>query len=209
MPDQHHHPPATQARGNPRAGRWLVRAGYTVLFAAIAASVVESVLAWGDTSSVTLLVCSVVLWLASGMIAYGRKLRGELAPGAFSMGRGVASLPVALALAYYAPAIEQLAAWWVLLLPHLTHDLLGDTIGLPHLAALVLTILAAPVEIILALLVPQTLIIAPLSAIFGSDSPIVDSARDLVGGIEITDGAGMPAAGHEESTVWGGKSSLP
>lgn len=208
MPDQLSHPLATQARGNLLAGRWLVRAGYTVLFGAIAASVVESVLAWGEASSATLLVCTVVLWLASGVIAYGRKLRGELAPGAVRVGRGVASLPVSLAFAYYGPAIEHFAVWWVLLLPHLTYDLLGHTIGLPHLAALVLTILVAPVEIILALLVPQTLIISPLSAIFGSDSPIVDNARDLVGGIEMRDGDGMPAAGFEESTVWGGKSSL-
>jgi hypothetical protein len=104
MPDQLSHPlttRVTQARGNLRAGRWFVRAGYAVLFGAIAVSVVESFLAWGETSSATLLGCTIVLWLASGVIAYGRKLRGELAPGTFRVGRGIASLPIALAFAYY------------------------------------------------------------------------------------------------------------
>jgi hypothetical protein len=155
MPDHLSPPLATDAQGNLHAGRWLVRAGYTVLFGAIAALVVESVLAWGETSSATLLVCTVVLWLASGAIAYGRKLRRELAPGAFRVGRGIASLPISLAFAYYGPAIEHFASWWVLLLPHFTHHLLGHAMGLPHLAALVLTILVTPVEIILAVLVTR------------------------------------------------------
>jgi hypothetical protein len=179
-----------------------------VTLAAIAAAIVESILSWGETSSATLLACTVVLWLATGAIAYGRKLRGELRPGAFSVGRGIASLPLSLVMAYYGPAIEHFGAWWALLLPNATYDLLGHAIGLPHLPALVLTILVAPVELFLSALVPQGLIISPLSAMFGSDSPIVDSARDLVGGIEVTHDDGMAPSGFEESTVWGGESSL-
>lgn len=49
---------------------------------------------------------------------------------------------------------------------------------------------------------------SPLSAIFGRDSPIAGTARELFGGIEITDADAIPASGFEESTVWGGKSSL-
>jgi hypothetical protein len=191
MPDQLSHPLATRVTQAPRglrAGHWLVYAGYAVLFGAIAVAVVESILAWGETSSTILLGCTVALWLASGLIAYGRKLRGELEPGAFRVGRAIASLPLSLAIAYYGPTIEHIGAWWALLLPHATYDLLGHTIGLPHLPALVLTILVAPVEMILSALVPQMLIISPLSAMFGSDSAIVQDARDLVGGIEVTHG---------------------
>src|SRR4051794_13039076 len=117
MSHQLSHPLATQVTQAPRgmrAGRWLVRAGYTVFFGTIAVAVAESILAWGETSSAILLGCTVVLWLASGLIAYGRKLRGELEPGAFSVGRAIASLPFSLALAYYGPTIEHTGAWWAL-----------------------------------------------------------------------------------------------
>jgi hypothetical protein len=208
MPDEISHPPATPAPGNSRAGSWLVGGGYAVTLGAFVAAIVASILAWGETSSVALLASVVVLWLASAMIAYGRKLRGELGPGGFSVGRGIAALPVCLVLAYFAPAIEHFGAWWILLLPHLTYELLGHTIGLPHVLALVVTIVVALPEIFLAALVPQFLIVTPLSAIFGRDSPIVENVRELVGGVWVSYDDGTPASGLEESTVWGGESRL-
>jgi hypothetical protein len=189
-----------------RLGHWLVRAGYVFTFALIAVWVVESIGAWGTTSSVALLGCTAALWLASGVIAYGRLLRGQLA--AFSVGRGLAALPVSLGLAYYSPAIEHAGKWWALLLPHLTFGLLRHGLGLPHLCALLLTILVALPELILTAAITQAVVIAPLSAIFGADSPIVESARDHLGGIKVEDGGSPHRGGFEESTVWGGKSEL-
>jgi hypothetical protein len=50
MPDHSSPPLATDTARNRRAGRWLVRAGYTVCLGALAALVVESILSWGETS---------------------------------------------------------------------------------------------------------------------------------------------------------------
>jgi hypothetical protein len=57
------------------------------------------------------------------------------------------------------------------------------------------------------LLVPQTLVISPLSAMFGRDSQIVDDAFDLVGGIRVTHGDDMPASGFQVSSAWGTRSA--
>jgi hypothetical protein len=198
-----HTPPADRAR----IGRWVVRAGYAFTFAVVGASILESILAWGATSSVALLACTAALWLASGVIAYGRLLRGELA--AFSVGRGLAALPVSLGCAYYSPAIEHAGRWWALLLPHLTFGLLRHGLGLPHLCALLLTILVALPELMLTAAVTQAVVIAPLTAIFGADSPIVESARDQLGGITVSDEDPLHRrSGLEESTVWGGRTEL-
>jgi hypothetical protein len=199
------HPEPSRAK-RPCVGRWVVRAGYGFTLGVLAVAIVESIRAWGETSSATLLGCTVAFWLASGVIAYGRLLRGQLAPGAFSVGRGVAGLPVSLGFAYYGPAIEHTAAWWALLLPNATYALLRHGIGLPHLCALLLTIALAFPELILSAAVTEAVVITPLKVIFGSDSPIVASARDLFGGID-KDGP-FESTRSEESTVWGGKSEL-
>jgi hypothetical protein len=189
-------------------GRWLVRAGYAVILTSIATAIVVSVSVWGDSSSLALVGCLVVAWAGSGLLAYGRKLRGELLPGAFRLSRGLLSLPFGLLLAYYGPAIEQLGAWWALLLPHETFDLLAS-IGVPHWPALMLTVVVAPVELIVTAFVSQLLIVSPLTALLGRGSPVVESVRDLVGGIEVEHSDPMPTAGFRESTVWAGESALP
>jgi hypothetical protein len=71
------------------AGRWFVRGGYTVILASVAASIVVSVSVWGATSSVALVGCVVVAWGGSLLLVYGRKLRGELRPGAFRVSSGL------------------------------------------------------------------------------------------------------------------------
>lgn len=93
--------------------------------------------------------------------------------------------------------------WWGLLFPHLTFDLFSG-IGLPHWPALVLTLVAAPFELIVTAAISQTLIVAPLSAILGSDHPTVDFVRGMVGGVGV-DHAGP---GRQETTAWAGESAL-
>ena len=187
-------------------GRRFVGSGHLVIFAGVAAGIVFSVRAWGERSSVALLGCVVVIWAGSGLVEYGRKLRGELPPGSFRMGRGLLSLPVGLALAYYGPTIEHFGIWWALLLPHLTYGFLAS-VGLPHLLALVFTIVVAPLELIATAVVSQLVIVAPLSAVLGSENPIVDNVRDLVGGVRVADDP-LPAAGLHESTAWAGDNTL-
>jgi len=189
-----------------RLGRALVRAGYAVILAGVAASVVLSIRAWGETSSLSLVGCLLVLWTGSGIVAYGRKLRGQLPPGAFRVSRGLLSLPFGLGLAYYGPAIEHFGIWWALLLPHLTYGAL-DSAGLGHWPALALTVVAAPVELLVTVLVSQAVIVSPLSAILGPDNPVVEAVRDLVGGVRVVEDGPLPAAGFHESTVWAGDNS--
>jgi hypothetical protein len=186
-----------------RAGRLWIRTGYAVLFVALAAAFVVSIDAWGQTSSFSLLGCVVVMWVGSGLIAFGRKLRGELAPGAFRVSKGLLSLPFGLVLAYFGPAIEHFGVWWGLLLPHVTFDLVS-AIGLPHWPALVLTLIVAPFELFITAAISQMLVIAPLSAVLGSDHPIVESVRDMVGGVGVT----HDEPGRHETTAWAGESML-
>jgi hypothetical protein len=128
------------------------------------------------------------------VVAYGRKLRGQLPPGAFRVSRGLLSVPFGLGLAYFGPAIEHFGIWWALLLPHLTYGAL-DSAGLGHWPALALTVVAAPVELLVTMLVSQAVIVSPLSAILGPDNPVVEAVRDLVGGIRVVEYGPLPAAG--------------
>jgi len=188
-------------------GRLFVRTGYVVVLAGLAAATVVSVRAWGESSSVALLGCVPLMWAGSGLIAYGRKLRGELPAGAFSLSKALLSLPLGLVLAYYGPAIEHFGIWWALFVPHLTYNLLAST-GLPHWPSLGLTIVAAPFEMIVTASISQMMVVSPLSAILGRGHPMVEAVRDLVGGIEVDEGEPLPVTGRRESTAWAGESSL-
>jgi hypothetical protein len=190
------------------AGRLLIRTGYAVVLVGVAAAIVVSVRAWGESSSVSLLGCVAVMWAGSGAIAYGRKLSGELPAGSFSLRKALLSLPLGLVLAYYGLAIEHFGIWWALLLPHLTYSFLA-AMALPHWPALGLTILGAPVEMIITASISQMLVVSPLSAVLGRGHPIVEGVRDLVGGVEVSDGEPVPVTGRQESTAWAGESMLP
>ena len=178
-----------------------------MILVAVAAATVVSVRAWGESSSLALLGCVPLMWAGSGLIAYGRKLRGELPPGAFSVSKALLSLPLGLVLAYYGPAIEHFGIWWALFVPHLTYSLLAST-GLPHWPSLVLTIVAAPFEMIVTASISQAMVVSPLSAILGRGHPIVGVVRGLVGGIEVDEGDPVPMTGRRESTAWAGESSV-
>ena len=185
-------------------GTMLVRAGYAVTFAAIAGSIIASFQSWGDRTSLWVAVSVVVIWVGSGITAVGRVRRGQIPANAFDPARAVRSLPFGVVFAYFGPAIEQFGLWWALFLPRRTYGLFA-WLGLPHLVALVPTVVLAIPELLLTAVVTTVFVTRPLQAILGADSPVLASARESLPNVYVED---AQSPGRYESSVWTGEHRL-
>jgi hypothetical protein len=191
-----------EAASSRRVGFWLSRLGYVVMLAPLAGCVVVTVRGSGGPSSMALLIAVIGLWVGSGGIAYGDKLRGELEPReAIRVRRGLLGLPFCVALVSFGPALEDFGIWWVFLLPHLTYGIVAGA-GVPHWPALAVTVVLAVPELFLTAAATQFLVVAPAQKVFGRQSPVVDTVRGLVGGVDVTEDK---RSGRHKWNMWVGE----
>jgi hypothetical protein len=190
------------AAATARAGRRLVWLGYVVMLAPLTGSIAVTMSRPGGPSITVLLIAVVGIWAGHGLVAYGERLRGRLGPGeALRPCRGLLALPFLAALVCFGSAIEHFGAWWLVLLPMTTYDVLAGA-GLPQWAALPVTAVIAVPELFLAVALSNLLVVKPAQKVVGRQGPMLDAVRGLVKGFDLAKDA---PAGKHKWNLWIGE----
>ncbi len=160
--------------------------------ALVALSVVAIFFGWqdyhhGHDSSVGVLAAFAGIWVVR--MAYCRGLRRlgrddeDVRAGA-RLGRNVLTLPLWLAAAYYAPFVERFGKAAVFFVPTQTYHGLKD-IAFPAWLAVAGTVVAAPVEVLLASILCNVLVIEPLRAALGDGNPLVRFLGEYLPNVKV------------------------
>jgi hypothetical protein len=150
----------------------------------------------GDETSVGLLATLAGIWVARIVFFRAAVLRGRTETAVLKgarLGRNLLALPLWLAAAYYGPFVERIGKAAVFFLPERTYDGLR-AIDFPGWLAILGTVVAAPVELMLAAVFCTVFVIAPLRAVLGEDNLLVQFLAEHLPNVRMEGGE---AAGDE------------